>query len=426
MRRKSELISQPHLNTASCCEDVKFSGHCRRTAAVARLIGHQLFLPSEEKDLLRAACLLHHHNIFALEPEETEVLLADIFGGTAQALALEDRFPGVVRGVLKANDIPGVATALESRLASVLWLADAFDQHMKAPPPEGDEVGEIIERLRGGVEAGIWPEESIDALVHSTSPAPIGPWHVPVFPQAAVRTLRLMRDPRVCLADVVDAAKLDPAIAGLIMQLANSALFGSRTPIATLSNAIGRLGFATSQKVIIAAALRPVFSSPKLQATWQHSLEVADLSEQLAARTGTIDPGEAYLAGLVHDVGRIALLAMRLYDSARLQGLLHGGCPQVYAEKLLLRTDHAALGAQIAAEWRLPETMVSAIRHHHRPERAENPLAHLLYVAEYLTGAEEDLPSALRLESSLSGIGLEWDDVQNRAVSNLGSWLAAA
>ena len=50
---------------------------------------------------------------------------------------------------------------------------------------------------------------------------------------------------------------------------------------------------------------------------------------------------------------------------------------------------------------------VSAIRHHHRPERAENSLAHLLYVAEYLTGAEEDLPSALRLESSLSGIGLE-------------------
>ena len=136
--------------------------------------------------------------------------------------------------------------------------------------------------------------------------------------------------------------------------------------------------------------------------------------------------GEAYLAGLVHDVGRIALLAMRLYDSARLQGLLHGGCPQVYAEKLLLRTDHAALGAQIAAEWRLPETMVTAIRHHHRPERAENPLAHLLYVAEYLTGAEEDLPSASRLETSLNGIGLEWDDVQNRAVSSLGNWLAAA
>ena len=70
--------------------------------------------------------------------------------------------------------------------------------------------------------------------------------------------------------------------------------------------------------------------------------------------------------------------------------------------------------------------MVSAIRHHHRPERAENPLAYLLYVAEYVTGAEEDLPSAMRLESSLKGIGIEWDDVRQYTVSTLGNWMAAA
>ena len=307
-----------------------------------------------------------------------------------------------------------------------MWLADAFDQHMKAPPIEGEEVGEILERLRGGIEAGLWPEESVDALVHSTSPAPIGPWLVPVFPQAALRTLRLMRDPRVCLADVVEAAKLDPATAGLVMRLANSALFGARAPIATLANAIGRLGFATSQKVIISSALSPVFNSPKLQTAWRHSLEVADLAEQLAGRGGTVIPAEAYLAGLVHDVGRLALLAMPLYDSARLQGLLQAGCPQVYAENLLLRTDHAALGADIAAGWRLPEAMVAAIRQHHRPEKARNPLAHLLYVAEYLSGSEEDLPSTIRLESSLKGIGLTWDDVCDCTVSALGGWLAAA
>jgi putative nucleotidyltransferase with HDIG domain len=383
-------------------------------------------LPSEEKDLLRAACLLHHHNTGLLEPENMELLLAGIFGGTAPALAVDSRFPNAVRGVLAAYDTPGSGTPLESRLASILWLADAFDQHMKAPPIEGGEVGEILERLRGGVEAGLWPQESINALIHSTSPTPIGPWLVPVFPQAALRTLALMRDARACLGDVVEAAKLDPATAGLVMRLANSALFGARTPIATLSNAIGRLGFATSQKVITSAALSPVFSSPKLQTAWRHSLEVADLSEQLASRGGTINPAEAYLAGLLHDVGRIALLAMPLYDSARLQGLLQAGCPQVYAENLLLRTDHAALGAEIAAGWRLPETMISAIRQHHRPEKAQSPLAYLLYVAEYLSGADEDLPSTIRLESSLKGIGLSWDDVCDCTISALGSWLAAA
>ena len=74
----------------------------------------------------------------------------------------------------------------------------------------------------------------------------------------------------------------------------------------------------------------------------------------------------------------------------------------------------------------LPEAMVSAIRQHHRPERADSPLAHLLYVAEYLSGAEEDLPSGIRLESSLRGIGLTWEEIRDCTVSALGSWLAAA
>jgi hypothetical protein len=80
--------------------------------------------------------------------------------------------------------------------------------------------------------------------VQSTRPPPIGQvesWRVPVFPQAALRTLSLMRDPRASLANVVEAASLDPATAGLVMRLGNSALFGSRTRVCTLSQAIGRL-----------------------------------------------------------------------------------------------------------------------------------------------------------------------------------------
>jgi len=70
--------------------------------------------------------------------------------------------------------------------------------------------------------------------------------------------------------------------------------------------------------------------------------------------------------------------------------------------------------------------MVSAIRQHHRSEKAESPLAHLLYVAEYLSASEEDLPSITRLEASLKGIGLALDDIGDCTVSALGSWLAAA
>jgi HD-like signal output (HDOD) protein len=146
----------------------------------------------------------------------------------------------------------------------------------------------------------------------------------------------------------------------------------------------------------------------------------------LACQNGVVDPGEAYLAGLLHDVGRIALLSVPLWDSARLEGLTANGCPQVYAEDLLLRTDHAEIGSQIAEYWRLPEAMASAIRHHHRPEKADLAMAHVLYLAEHLSGAEEDLPSIVRLDAALRGAQLQWKDIRDHQVSALGNWLAAA
>lgn len=405
------------------------SAHCRRTAAVAKLIAHHLFLPAEEKDLLSAACLLHHSCTGLLAPRTMERLLADVGGEGTPAPVIGDPVPSTVRRVLNAFDCPGSGTALELRLAAILRLADAFDQNMEAQPIDGEHVGEILDRLRDGVEAGLWPEESIDALAQAARPSAIGPaesWRVPFVPQAALHTLTVMRDPCASLADVVAVAGQDPATAGLVMRLANSALFGSRTRASTLSGAIGRLGFATAQRVITAAALRPLFDSPRLQAAWRHALQVADLSEQLANRAGAVDPAEAYLAGLVHDVGQMALLTTPLYDAARIQGMVIGGCNRVYAENLLLRTDHAALGAQIAVGWRLPETMVTAIQYHHRPEQARSPLASLLYVAEDISGSEEDLPSLIRLEAATRGLGLTEDEVDNCTVSALGNWLAAA
>ncbi len=403
--------------------------HCRRTAAVASLISHRLPFSPEENALLYAASVLHHHGLGRVAPKTIQRLLADVFDEASPAPALPSPVPEALREVLNAYEIPGSGTPLASRLAGVLRLADAFDQGMEAQPIYGQEPGEIVEGLRDGVEAGLWPEAALNAMVESTRAQAIPPveaWRVPVFPQAALRILNILRDPRAGAAEVAHAASLDPATAGLVMRLANSALFGPPAPISTLPAAITRLGFAATRKAILSAALSPVFRSPRLETAWPHSLEVADLAEQLAALSGATDPAEAYLAGLLHDVGRIALLPVPLYDWALLQRLERQGCPPVYAENLLLGTDHAAWGAQIAAGWRLPDPLVMALRHHHRPENASHPLVFLLYLAEFLSASEEDLPSIIRLEISLKGLGLAWADVADCRVSPVGCWLAAA
>jgi putative nucleotidyltransferase with HDIG domain len=225
---------------------------------------------------------------------------------------------------------------------------------------------------------------------------------------------------------VVEAAHRDPATAGAVMTLANSALFGDRGSVSTLRLAIMRLGFETARRVVLSLAVRPLLYQPRPATLWPHSVEVADLAEQLASRAGAIDPGEAYLAGLLHDVGRIALREAPLFDAARLQGLAESGCPATYAEELILRTDHAELGARIAGEWRLPPPLIAAIREHHRPETATGRLSHVLYLAEYLAGSNEDLPSSLRLALSLQNLGLSEEEIESCGGSQVGAWLAAA
>jgi len=384
-------------------EHLDLEGHCRRVGAIANLIAHHLFLSTEDKELLHAACQLHHH---AASPASAEV-----------------------RALLAAFGRRGLGTPLHRKLGAILRLSDAFDREYQEQPSQHQDAGDILAGLRNGVNQGMWPRQILDAFQECTRPQIMpepSEWRVPVFPQAALQTLDALRDPRASIPQVVDAARRDPATAGAILQLANSALYADRSEVSTLQLAVARLGFETARKVVASLAMRPLLFLPKLESLWPHSIAAADMAEQLAGRAAGIDPGEAYLAGLLHDIGRIALRATTLYDAARLRGLEQSGCPAVYAEDLILRTDHAILGGQIAAMWRLPGHLARAIRQHHRPETATSPLAHVLYLAEYLTDSQEDLPYPDRLEVALNGLGLTARDLASCARSELGSWLAAA
>jgi putative nucleotidyltransferase with HDIG domain len=394
------------LPSRSRTTDSALEDHCRRVSGIANLIAHHLFLITEEKETLHTACLLHHRDD------------RDACRATAN-----------VRSVLAAFGKPSSGIPAQRKLAAILRLSDAFDREFQAQPFQHQGAAEILAGLQTGVAKGLWPRQILAAFQECTRPVHMpsrSEWHIPVFPLAAMRTLEAMRNQAASISHVVDAARRDPATAGAIMQLANSALYCDRGDVSTLQLAVVRLGLEIARKVVASLAMRPLLYLPKLESLWPHSIEVADLAEQLAGRAEGIDPGEAYLAGLLHDVGRIALRATTLYNEARLHGLDQCGCPAVYAEDLILRTDHTILGAQIAAAWKLPERLISAIREHHRPETATGRLAHLLYLAEYLTGSKEDLPSPLRLERSLAELGLGADDLEGCARSDVGTWLAAA
>ena len=144
-----------------------------------------------------------------------------------------------------------------------------------------------------------------------------------------------------------------------------------------------------------------------------HSLEAAELAHYLAGQTSAIDRDEAFLCGLLHDVGKLLMDRLNLFDSARMRGLLEHGCPPVYAENLLLGCDHGKAGGDVAAYWKLPAKHVEAIRHHHQPERIDSPMAHLLYLVEWRLGHLEDIPSAHRLALSMHKLGVTERSLEN-------------
>lgn len=190
------------------------------------------------------------------------------------------------------------------------------------------------------------------------------------------------------------------------MRAANSALFKGRNDISTINRAVARLGVCTARKVIFAIAFRPIFVRPSMHSLLRHSLAMADLAHHLAAQTLVADPEEAFLCGLLHDIGKLLMDQLNLFDSARMRGLVENGCPQVYAENLLFGHDHGSVGGQIAATWRFPARLVDAIRHHHQPELANSPLAHVLYLAESQLEPSEDLVSEVRAHLCLGSTGL--------------------
>jgi putative nucleotidyltransferase with HDIG domain len=226
------------------------------------------------------------------------------------------------------------------------------------------------------------------------------------------------------------AASLDPVLAGRLIQTANSAYYSPRIPIGTILQAVSYIGTETARRVLLAAAIRGTFSSPQAHLLWNHCLDVAQSAELVALHASVkIDPSEAFLAGLTHDVGRLAFTLMPVVFQDRFRRLIEGGCPPVEVEMCLSGRCHGEVGAETLAQWKFPEEIIEATRWHHRPERSSSPLASLLYLAEFVTESQEDLPSYVRINtaSRLAGISMTaLSEIRNRNAGSLESLRFAA
>ena len=188
---------------------------------------------------------------------------------------------------------------------------------------------------------------------------------------------RAVHELRVALADeatgmerVVAIVATDPALTMAVLRLANSSFYGVSGRVATLLDAVRTLGLHTLSAAVMTAAVMAGFQRSDcpgfdMPGAWRHAVATALTAEALAAAR-EVDIGTAYVAGLIHDIGRIALAAHFPNEfSSVLARMADQDEMPIEAERELLGLDHAQVGAMIAGHWRLAPVVVEAIAGHH-------------------------------------------------------------
>jgi len=201
-----------------------------------------------------------------------------------------------------------------------------------------------------------------------------------------------VRDPYVTIEQVAAIVERDVAMAAKVLQLTNSAFFGLPRQIASLSDAVSYLGISTIKNLALTSEVFKVFKpGPKIpvsecDAIQDHAIRVASIIGTLPVQRHLRDL--AVIAGILHDIGKL-LMATKMQDvyCAIRSQVKAAGCPWHVAEREILGTSHAEVGAYLLGLWGIPELAVEAIAHHHEPDRishSEFDCTIALYVADVL------------------------------------------
>jgi putative nucleotidyltransferase with HDIG domain len=186
---------------------------------------------------------------------------------------------------------------------------------------------------------------------------------LPPLPEVLLATVATLDRGNARLGDVAELLQRDQALTARVLRLANSAFYGVPGRVASVHDAISLIGLRSLRSLVATAALTqqvplPRDSSFETGVFWRHTVAVAFAARFLAA-AHALDEEMAYTAGLLHDVGRLALAAhfpqahTALVQAIRTAG--HGGRA---LERQLLGTDHAEVGAIVAEHWHLPNPVV--------------------------------------------------------------------
>lgn len=218
---------------------------------------------------------------------------------------------------------------------------------------------------------------------------PPAPWAIsllPPFPAIAHRILALASQERIGSREVGAVVGLDPSFSAEVLSFANSALFGARCRVTSLTQAVALLGMNRIKSMATFVAVNNMVRSSAraaaLRKVWVHSVVTAIVAEQ-AARISRLDREFAYTAGLLHNLGILGLMSAYPDEYCRMLDVYNDfGFELLQTERDLFDIDHCEAGAYLAREWSFPDKLAVAIASHHdEPNAGERSIGNIVKVS---------------------------------------------
>jgi len=248
----------------------------------------------------------------------------------------------------------------------------------------------------------------------------------PSMPQAGMKLRGLLAQKDVSIEKIERILRHDPGLAANVLRLANSAYFGIPTKVRTIKHAVMLLGVKRFSEIAVTACMNKTMNTAikgyglSPGQLWLHSIAVSNIAEALAKNRNLAENRDFFTPALLHDLGKLILGEFVKKEQPKIESLVTGGVPFVIAEKEVLGTNHAEIGALILSKWRFPDDLINAVRWHHLPQEEKKSDLHqdIVYLANLMSHSTGDREAAEGEDM------MPYSSVLNRLSMNSGQYKA--
>ena len=192
---------------------------------------------------------------------------------------------------------------------------------------------------------------------------------LPPIPSVILESMKLLNDPSSTVRKIQEQILLDQALTAFILKVANSALYGLRKEVSTVSYAINLMGYNTTKSILTAYLSKNLYSSKgsKLvqNVLWKHSISSAIFAKKIAHHLKKVNSEEAFISSLLHDIGKGVLLKNKSDEFEKIVQLIYNdNKTSIQAEEEVLGYTHVEVGFLLMKNWRFSDSIIETVIYH--------------------------------------------------------------